>query len=631
MASRFIPFRFLASLAVTLPFVVGSFAAGPFAAGCGGSNNNRESSTQDASPDGVAKLTPVVDLRVDNNRNGIVELDDPSEDLDEDLWDQTHGAVFLANIDDDTLRCPKTGSDVDLASCNDAQDDIVNGKDDLLDMARLKTVPWIDAPEGANGRLILSEPGSEKVRLFLKGADGEFAMFDPASDEIAVKDLREGAEFAIEGKDIVRDASEWDGFINITLRVTVEATSEHEAVDETDTVRMRISPVMTFHHLLPVETSYVVKPGFWADLTEFVDDFREAVNNAGVPGGLTELSTVDQWTQDFFETGYMSMPAPGEEQHVIRVVYRSANVDTPWSNVSPLRPSGRLVFTAMRGKDVAGVQHYDRSHSLDMGSLDSMGNTETIPPYELDGVSYPLGRLFRGSVASFYPDRLFSTMLESQGQQPPVYVDTSWLFVGHVDETISFIKANSPRGWVVLANDARLAKKMLEDAAANGHGSVTMFTGKKWVDDNDKEYPAEATIDEVLANTQIMSESAKAAVEVDAQLDILRSVTGITDAEIIPVPFLHWPAYGYSLAYQPGTVNGTYLSDLHFAAPNPHGPIIDGKDIFKVQLEETLQPFGITVDWIENWDGFHRLDGEVHCGSNSDRRIPNIKWWETGR
>ena len=54
--------------------------------------------------------------------------------------------------------------------------------------------------------------------------------------------------------------------------------------------------------------------------------------------------------------------------------------------------------------------------------------------------------------------------MESQAVQPPVYVDTSWLLVGHVDETISFVKTSSPRGWTILVNDPAMAKKMLQDA-----------------------------------------------------------------------------------------------------------------------------------------------------------------------
>src|SRR6202000_2170580 len=59
----------------------------------------------DASYLPVPYPAPVVDLRADTNRNGTLDFDDPTEDANEDTWDATHGAVFLANIDDDQKAC----------------------------------------------------------------------------------------------------------------------------------------------------------------------------------------------------------------------------------------------------------------------------------------------------------------------------------------------------------------------------------------------------------------------------------------------------------------------------------------------------------------------------------------------
>src|SRR5262249_15150030 len=151
--------------------------------------------------------------------------------------------------------------------------------------------------------------------------------------------------------------------------------------------------------------------------------------------------------------------------------------------------------------------------------------------------------------------------------QPAIAIDTSWLYVGHVDETLSFAKAPTKRGWMLLANDPTLAKKMLDDAVAAGEGDAPMFVGKSWVDfQTNDETPADATIAKALADEQVMTASAEAAVEVDAQLEILKREVGLTDDEIIRVPFLHTNYGGKSVAYQPGTVNGLYLSDTHFVA-----------------------------------------------------------------
>ena len=135
----------------------------------------------------------------------------------------------------------------------------------------------------------------------------------------------------------------------------------------------------------------------------------------------------------------------------------------------------------------------------------------------------------------------------------------------------------------------------------------------------------------MLADKEVMQSSAEAAVEVDAQLAILKKELGLAEDEIIRVPFLHTTYSGKSAAYQPGTVNGIYISDTRFGAPDPHGPIVNGKDIFKAGIAEPLQKLGITVDFIEDWDEYHLGIGEVHCGTNSTRKIPEVRWWESGR
>ena len=128
-----------------------------------------------------------------------------------------------------------------------------------------------------------------------------------------------------------------------------------------------------------------------------------------------------------------------------------------------------------------------------------------------------------------------------------------------------------------------------------------------------------------------MNESARAATEVDAQVAIIKSATGLTDAEIIRVPYLHERVSGSSLAYQPGTVNGVLVTKNVFASPDPHGPIINGQDIFKAQLAAALAPYSVQVQWVEDWYLYHINAGEVHCGSNSMRKIPSALWWESGR
>ncbi|MRG93299.1 protein-arginine deiminase family protein [Polyangium spumosum] len=580
----------------------GQGAAGPGGAGQGGSGG------QSGGPKSPA------DLRADVNRNGTIDLDDPTEDQGEDTWDAQHGAIFLANVDDDQEQCPSSGqTDTQLVGCNDAADTVVNGEEDLADLARIVAAPWPEAYADASGTITVSAP--EQVRLFRKTEGGTFELFDP-STTLGQADLAAGVELAIEARDIVRDESTWDGFVDVSLTVTGTEPSGAPMPETKDTVRLRVAPVLFRHHLHPARTIYAAAQNSTSS-TAFRDDLKAAMQVASLAEPLYEHQSQDQWTQDYFETAYTSMPGPGGKQHVMHVNFRSAN------HTGSLRSAGRIVF-ALRGKDVAGLAQFDPNHSNGMDTLNSFGNFETVPPYTHDGKSYPNGRVLRGSTASYYPDRSFDRMVSSQREQPILYIDTEWLLVGHVDETTTFVKSNTPRGWALGLNDVALAKKMLEDAKAAGHGDVPMFVGKYWWGND----PAEVTINEVLADPDVMNESAASAVEVAGQLEVLKQETGITDAEIIPIPFLHEPAQGYSLAYQPGTVNGIYLSDTVFGPPKPHGPNINGQDIFETQLVEAFKPYGITVSFIENWNLYHRNSGEVHCGSNTTRVVPETNpWW----
>jgi protein-arginine deiminase len=591
----------------------------------------------------------VVDLLADVNRNGTIDFGDPTEEQDKLTWDSSHGAVFLANIDDDLQACPANDpqghplDDFTLPLCNDAADTVINGPDDLLDLARLKTKPWPQAPDDASGYLTVSG-GFTKVHLF-KNVGGDFQYYRAdGTGKLSAAELRAGVEFGIEAIDIVRDPDVWAGHSTVTL--TIQAPSA-VPTEGTDSVLMRVAPVITFHHLLDAETTYVTSIQGDSDSAQFNARMATVTQQVGVSNPLDAIQGDDQWTQDFFETGYMSMPAigGGGAQHVIRVAYRSANIFN--QNPNPLRTAGKVVFTLFRGKDSAGIQQYDPASDPNMDSLNSFGNLETIPPYSFGGADYPLGRLFRGDVPTWHPDLSFEKMLEAQSVQPPVYIDTSWLAVGHVDETISFIKANSPRGWIVLANDPTLARHMLEDQVAKGYGSAIMFQGLYWLDQNNIPIPADRSISDVLADTSVMAQSATAAAAIDAQLTVIKTATGLTDQEIVRIPFLHEPTFGGSLAYQVGTVNSIVPTGTDIIVPEPHGPAIPGgldagvasdagasgagTDIMKEQFEAALAPYGIGVHWVEDWNLYHRLEGEIHCGSNNARHIPPVKWWETGR
>ncbi|MFP2924234.1 protein-arginine deiminase family protein [Pyxidicoccus sp. 3LG] len=577
---------------------------------------------------------PIVDLRADVNRDGVVDLEGLGDEEGEDSWTAERGAIFLANIDDDESVCdftlsPQVLSDDALANCHDALDTKVNGDRDLADLARLRTAPWPDAPDYAVGSITVSGAAAGKVRLFKKLGSRYFSLEGPARLTLNATELQRGVEVAIEANDIVRDPTEWNGYVDVVFTIT-RAGSDESASEFRDTVRLRVAPVVMFHHLTPARHVYVSRIPYELETTRFRQDLASVLEQDTERNvQLFEFGVEDLWTQDYFEPAYMAMPAANGRQHVIQVNYRGAHVYST-DPAAPLRPAGRIVFW-LRGLDMAAVQQYQPGMSRDSQTLNSFGNTEVIPPYEKDGVRYPLGRLLRGrgpdTRPDYQPDPSFTRMLEAQAVQPPVYVDTSWLDVSHVDETFSFLPANTPRGWIALVADPALARRMLLDAKERGLGTTKLFTGLSW----QLERPAEQSINQVLNNPSVMDGSALAALEIDTQLSILKEETGLTDAEIIRVPFLFHEVPGGLIAFQPAMLNLLSVSPTLVIAPDPHGPLIDGKDPFKAAFEASLGAYGIRVHWSKAWSPYHIGGGQVHCATNSARVIPDVKWWEGGR
>lgn len=639
-----------------------------------------------------------VDLRADVDRNGLVDL---IGDSDEDAEAAHTRAIFLANIDDDRRRCPKSGpggkplSDGALAACNDAADAVVNGAADLLDLARLKTVPWPDAPDDASATITVSRPAARFVRIFVRRG-GRFVAL--AEQRLGAEELRAGIELAIEGKDIIRDRRVWDGSATVAIQVSGSAGAT------SDEVSMRVAPLLLQDDLQPVELVFAQPfaehkavrgiDGFLRGLksdaaplrpalahmsslyrelaragsSPFAASLRRALDAAGIEAPLAVPGVADPWVQDYFEPGYAAMPAAGGRQHVIRIMVRSANVYNPSNTARPLRPAGRFLFTRLRGRDVGVVQQFDLAapravaesltSSVDFATippyryfadtLNSGGNFSTIPPHRHRGVSYQNGRILIGGRPGYRPDPSFLRMLEAQGAQKPLYVDTSWLLVGHVDEFVSFVNAPTARGWAMVVLDPRLGLRLLRQARAAGHGGAAMLAGKREIGPGDRSEglpqlrSAAVTVDQVLGYAGIVRGSLRAAAKIEAQVAWIKRATGLTDDEIVRVPGLHARAApgeltrisGWrqrpgadSAAFLPAIVNGLPLTDRIFAAPDPHGPVVAGRDVFKRAAERAFGAHGIRVHWVEDFHYLHLNGGEVHCGTNLLRAVDTRPWW----
>lgn len=612
-------------------------------AGCGDDNTGTGGSggTSTGEGAGTTKSAYVIDVVVDANRNGVADASDPADQDAEETWDATAGAMFLPNIDDD-----------DGDKIRDADDGIVNAGADILDLVGASITACPECPDGSIGRLELDAEGAKNVRVYALDAEGtgwrliagetstctadvpqctQQTYYDLTTDEV-----RAGLTLAIEGRDVMREVGGWNGYLDLTYSITDAEgnllTSESNP-EGTDKARMRVAPWQLFGNLSPFDR-------VWSSGTSpiFTVGVGAGADNAGVE--YKKYSNYgDQWTQDFFQTGFFAITRQDENGNVVVHGMRVANA-RPWgrSNNDNSLPIRWLTDNYL-GPDNATLVVYKQKHSGD--SFDSHGNHDLIPAYTNGSTSYPLGRILYGSgvlpeTKAFYEAQLL--------QAPAMVVDTNWLLVGHVDEYLSYVPANTPRGWKLLVASPDLARQMLLDAQTAGNGSVMMHVGKIWYTDTGTA-PADISIDDVLADPVLLEASNAAQAAIDGEVQLLQDEIGLAEDEIIEMPFLFSQVqYGgtkYKIAYQPGTVNSLVMGDT-IVIPKPFGPNIGGVDIFEQDLEDRLGTAvngvgadgqGMDIFFADDWDVYHRLDGEVHCGTNPEASAPytSVNWWETGR
>ncbi|KAF5254903.1 hypothetical protein FANTH_399 [Fusarium anthophilum] len=580
------------------------------------------------------------DIRADTNRDGRVDLEGLSDTIDKTQWNETHGAVFLPNIGDTGRRCltqflnGKKLSDERLDDCHDASDDTQRSPQYL---APLKTVPNPDLFGSAKGTVTVPDETQRKfVRIFQKkGKDWEYidnnhTFYQP--------ELQAGLDLGIDARNTRRPESQdirspecWDG------RVTVRFTIEAEGTESSDTVMLRVAPVLTHHHLQKVEevvTAQKIPTPFLDNFAYQLDSITKA---AGLDKELVILDTVyrkqkrfDQWVQDFVEPGYASMPGPNGTVS-IRIMIRCPG---------DVREGGREIFGFFRKSGVGAVQHLGKWIS----NIDAGGNIEAIPPYTFQGKTWPAGRLVVGKHGN-ESHHILSYLEAQESQAPPLRLDTSWLAVGHVDEFLQFIPANNTRGWIAVISDPLLAIKLLQKVEKAGDGSHPAISRNKsstlWPKGckmPECTQPVHSiTVSQLLRNERLMELNDMCARQINDSMKILRKEVGLTDEDIIRIPSL-FIEHGISefidpgsevtvSAFFPATINNLVLTGYNTSiAPKPWGPLVGEKDIFAETITKKYAKVGMNIKFIDDWDSHHRLIGGVHCATNSIRDM-SAKWW----
>ncbi|KAG5657838.1 hypothetical protein KAF25_007871 [Fusarium avenaceum] len=468
-----------------------------------------------------------VTILADTNRDGKVDNNDIAG---KSSWTTSKGAVFLANIGDTGGRCAKqwgpSGNIFDsdesyLDKCNDAVDNVQRNPTYL---APIKTLPVTGLSASAKGSIqVTDKVAASKVRVFVKKS--KKWVYVPADYAFTAKELASGLELGIDARDVRRPQG-WNGNAKIQFTVT------DGKAKATDAVAVRVAPVLTHHHgqlAQRIFSTGVNEPGFNDVQQRYLDDLKRNVANSGIREPIFYFDNQDIWTQDFFEAGYSSMPGPNGPIS-IRIMIRS---------VQSSRRSGRDAFHELRSDKVGAVQHPGNGDSID-----STGNLETIPPYTHNGKSYPAGRNIMGAWDGRKP--LMVEFLKAQEVQDPLILDTTWLYVGHVDEFIQFLPAHNKRGWVIMVADPIKGLALMNKAAKDGHGKVKAVSRSRSPEEAKDSYLClpRQTVEEALKFDRFDEINKKAAQRIEANLDILKRETGITNEDIHRVPSLFYFAEG---------------------------------------------------------------------------------------
>ncbi|KAI9147471.1 peptidylarginine deiminase [Paramyrothecium foliicola] len=582
-----------------------------------------------------ANCTFSAQILADSNRDGVINHLDSH---DKNIWNTSRGAIFLPNIGDRGFRCSTTDlngrslSNVELAACNDASGDT------LLDptmAAPIRTLPLPDLSDHAVGSIYI-EPASaiDRVRIFWSQT---WSSSDPihwatVNRQVSFNatSLRQGIRLAIDGRELVTDASIWDGAATVKFEVTDRNCTSG------DYVALKQAPVLLHHHLQQANTVLVTRNNSispWQ--AKFVLSLQEKLASLAKQPRLDLLNRSDDiWAQDFLEPGYANMPGPNGTVS-IRIMLRSAQ---------STRDAGRQVFEQLRGPGIGGYQP-SLGSGFGLEEINSGGNIETIPPYvSRSGIRYPNGRILTAKQFDKQPAESALTFFESQNAQPVLLLESGWLAIGHVDEMVQFLPSDNGLGFTIGFADTTAAFDILRTTQAAGYGSTTVLSYSGDMTPDPETIVLDPTlrnltIDALLADEDFLETNRYAQGFMDQNLELLLNDIPLSEADIVRVPVLWkdityaWPATpdGHPSrlrvaspgqrqvkAFFPEALNGLLLGH-DYLAPKPFGPVVEGHDIFERAIVDVYGRLGIKTHFVDDYMSHHVRGGEVHCATNSLR------------
>jgi len=357
---------------------------------------------------------------------------------------------------------------------------------------------------------------------------------------------------------------------------------------------------------------------------------------------LTAPTVADSWAQDHFEPMYAAVRR-GEAVHSVSVLL-----------LADRNAAGMEQWFRQMGPGVAVLRPFQTE---DASTYNGTGNIESFPGP--DGKNVVV--IGRDPAKPELLSARYTGLLKAQGIDP-LYADTSWSAVSHVDEILGLAPASSKRGWKLLVASPTDGLAVLQRLKEQGKGGVNVFSRERV---GPFAAPTPRSIDAVLADPEVQTRTKVAQNAIDAAVAALsQRVGGLAQDEIVKVPVLVHknptmegagpiegdgadmpflsrggsaapgnaagvpasPAAPAEAVFKtafllPNAVNGV-LHGTDYLTPTTFGPVIDGKDAFAAEVNKVLSGAGLKVHSIDTWFTLHQFGGDVHCGTNALREVP---------
>jgi protein-arginine deiminase len=553
------------------------------ALGCSSTPNI--SSLEEAAPVPSAQLVLLADVNRDGKLDGG-DLEGRHE------WTLQRGALFLNNNDSD----PASGEP-------DWADDVVNGPEDLKDLAVIRIPPIAGICEAASLSLRINSEAASRVRIFLAEGTGYRSLTTGDPVNLGPAQIRTGVELRIEANQYA-DAR-WDGQVRVTADLSCAVVG-----DQSDHVVLRVAPFMMLSNGNPGRQLFVREyPG---QNERFMEQLQAIVPAAGAELIVVPREEISGyrpnhiWLQDTMEIGYTEMP--GARMNVVMKANRNKSLDA-WPKDGMLGPDfGWFQQGSYRPQFGAG--------DGDDSWLDWYGNLEVTPPLP----DWPLGRVYYGVSGPHSLNPEVVAMLDAQGVQgPSLGLDVGWLLIRHVDEMIAFVPSGNPeRPWKILVPSFEEFHRLLVELNDAGHGDKPIM-------DRYHEYWKKSwTVGSLLADESLVSFNRRLDEErIQPMIRAALKGFGMTEEDLIGIPAMHMTNGG---ALLPNMVNAAVLNG-HLLMSDPNGPIIDGVDPIQVRTLELLKGLPLRVHFLED-TRYHKWSGNVHCATNVTRDGFPQPWWK---